>query len=171
MRLRNRSRRSGQSGRGRRWCFGVSEWRPACANWRGSAWAADRAAKVIDGPSSGDVAVKQRQCPRNVRLAQTGKPSGLAFRQVLRVAAHCLDEQQFRQLGQHRLRSRAAGRNLLRGVLKCRTDPFCGSALLDVELEQGWQGREHRIAFGAGAAEKATDHPRESSLAAVVDGE
>ena len=41
---------------------------------------ADLAAKVIDGPTPGDIAVQQRQCPRNVRIAQTGEPSGLVVR-------------------------------------------------------------------------------------------
>src|SRR4051812_22303219 len=119
----------------------------------------------------GDVAVQQRQCPRNVGLAQTGKPSSLTIRQRLRVTPDCLDEQQLRKLGKHGLRSWTAGGDLLGGILEGRADPFRGSAVLDVKLEQGWQRRDHRIAFGTGATEKPADHPRASAAAAMMDRE
>src|SRR5580765_910051 len=119
----------------------------------------DLVAKLVDGPTPGDVAVHQGQRPRNVRLAQTGEPSRLALREGLRVSPHCFHEQQLRKLGEHGLRPWAAGRDLLRGVLKCRADPFRGPTLLDVELEHGWQGRDHWIALGAVATEEPADHP------------
>jgi hypothetical protein len=48
--------------------------------------------------------------------------------------------------------------------------PFRRAALLDTELEQGRQGRDHRIAFGAGATEEAAYHPRAFAIAAMMDG-
>jgi hypothetical protein len=43
--------------------------------------------------------------------------------------------------------------------------------LLDVEPEQGRQGGNHRIAFGAGATEEPADHPRAFAGTAMMDRE
>src|SRR5207244_4995241 len=76
------------------------------------------ATKIVNRPTPGDVAVHQRQSPRNVRLAQASKPASPALRQRLRVTPHRFYEQQLRNFGQYRLRSRTAAGNLLRGVLE-----------------------------------------------------
>ena len=45
-----------------------------------------------------------------------------------------------------------------------------GPAVRDVELEQRRQGRDHRIALGAGTTKEATNHLRPSACAAMMDG-
>ena len=129
------------------------------------------AAKLIHSPAPGDLVVEHRQRPRHVRFAQASEPSGLGIWQGLCVTSHRLREQKFRKFSQHRLRSRTTGGDLRRGVLECRAYPFCGSSLLDIELEQGRKRRDHGVAFGAAATEKPAYHLRVIACAAVMDRE
>jgi len=80
---------------------------------------ADLAAQVIDGPTPGDIAVQERQCPSNVWLAQTGEPSRLTVRQRLCVTPHGFQEQQLRKLCEHGRGSWPAGGDLRCPVLEC----------------------------------------------------
>jgi len=115
------------------------------------------AAEVVDGPGPREIVVDQREGARDMSIAQSRKPSGLALRQGFDITAHSFDEQQFRQLGQHGLRSGTAGGHLFGSVLEGRADPLRCPALPQTEFEHRRQGRNHWIAFGTVTAEKAAD--------------
>ena len=114
--------------------------------------------------------MQQSERARDVRLAQTGEPAGLSFRQRLRVASHRLHEQQFGQLGQHGFGSRTARHDFRSTKLQRGANPFSGSALRDVQFHQGRQRRDHWIGFGTRVTQESADHPRPSTGAAVMNG-
>jgi len=68
------------------------------------------------------------------------------------------------------LRPWTASGDFLRGILESRANPFRGGTLFDVEFEYGRQSGDHWIAFGAGATEEPTYHPRALAIAAMMDG-
>jgi hypothetical protein len=70
--------------------------------------------------SMGDVAVQQGECAGGPGDRVVRPASRLVGRRLLDIAAHDLDEEQLRKLGQHRRRSRSAAGHLGCGMVEGR---------------------------------------------------
>src|SRR5215813_3378817 len=128
-------------------------------------------AQLIHGPPPGDIAMKQSKRARNVRVAQSRKPSSLSIRQALGIAPHRLHEQQFGKLRQYGFRSWTASGNLLRSVLEGGLNPIRSGAFLERQLQCGRQSGDEWISLNIVASEITADHTRACALAAMPDRE
>lgn len=120
--------------------------------------------QCLGGPGSRRVAVQQRQGTADLWIPQTGQPAGLFRGQRIQVVAYCLDEQQFRQPGQHRGRAGALPGGLLQGAPERQVQPSAG---LDPQHQQRGQQTQQEMLRHL-AADEAADHRGARALATVA---
>lgn len=113
--------------------------------------------------------MKLRQRARDIRIPKPGKPAGLFRRQRFRVAPHRIDEQQLRQLCQHRTGPGTASSDLLGRVLERRANPLSRATLGNGESERRGKRSDHWIPFHVLATQETTDHAGAGTITAKVN--
>src|SRR6185437_3120192 len=109
------------------------------------------------------------QSARDERIFAARKPALLRRRQRIDVSPDRLDEEQLRDLRQHRICPGATQGDLVSRELERALNPCRCAAFARIEMQYGRQSVDQRIPLDPAIAEETADHVRGRTAATMID--